>query len=301
VTDHGHDHAPREFGRAFAIGISLNVAFVAVEVVYGLLAHSMALLGDAFHNLSDVLGLLVAYAAVALSRRAPSKRHTYGFRRASILTALFNSVTLVLVTGAVAWEAIGRIFHPVTVEGRSVVVVATAGVVVNGVAAWLFRSGRNEDVNIHAAFLHLASDAAISFGVALTGVVILSTGWMWLDPAVSLLLSAAILATTWSLLRRSMRLALDAVPEHVDVDAVSAYLASLPGVREVHDLHVWPMSTTETILTAHLVLSAVPEASFLAMACADLEKRFRIGHATLQLEAGATPCVLAPHTKVDSN
>jgi len=293
---HAHSHAPTTFGRAFAIGVTLNLGFVLVEFVYGVLSHSMALVSDAAHNLSDVLGLGLAWGAATLARRKPSKLRTYGFRRVTILAAVANAVALLLVTGAVAWESIQRIAHPAAVESKTVMIVAGLGVLVNGASAALFRHG-GSDLNVRAAFLHLAADAVISLGVVVTGVAILFTGATVLDPLVSLALSALIVATSWSLLKKSLNLALDGVPEGIDLDAVRAYLATLPGVREVHDLHVWAMSTTENALTAHLVMR--PEechARFLGDVCAALHDRFGIEHATLQMEPpdAPDPCRLAP-------
>ncbi|MFN7975919.1 MAG: cation diffusion facilitator family transporter [Acidobacteriota bacterium] len=292
---HGHGHDGASFGRAFAIGIALNLAFVVVELVYGVLAHSLALVADAGHNVSDVLGLALAWGATMAARRRPSKRRTYGLKRASILAALFNALTLLLVTGGVAWESIRRFLEPAPVAGKDVMVVAAVGVLVNGVAAGLFLSGRKEDLNIRAAFLHLASDAVASLGVAITGAAIMATGRLWLDPAASLVLSAFILASSWSLLRRAMDLALDAVPENIDLDDVRAFLKSRPSVADVHDLHVWAMSTTETLLTAHLVVSDLHGDDMVARISEELRDRFHIGHATIQVERATPddPCALA--------
>jgi cobalt-zinc-cadmium efflux system protein len=292
---HGHE-APVDFGRAFIIGIGIQTAFIALEVVYGLLAHSLALLADAGHNVSDVLSLALAWSASSLAKKKPSKTRTYGLRRLSILAALFNALSLMFVTGGVAWESVRRLLAPgATVGGRTVIVVAALGIVVNGVAAWLFRAGRKGDLNINAAFLHLASDAVISLGVALAGVAILFTGWMWLDPLVSLVLSIVVLATTWSLLRRAVNLALDAVPEGIELDDVETFLRSMPRVVDVHDLHVWAMSTTENLLTAHLVVSESAGDAFLGEVCDELHRRFKIGHSTLQLESTSfVDCRLAP-------
>ena len=291
----GHVHAPASFGRAFAIGISLNVAYVIAEVVYGVGAHSLALLADAGHNVGDVLGLVAAWLAAWLGKRAPAGAYTYGLRGSSILAALGNAVVLLLVTGGIAWEAIQRLFTPEPVAGATIMVVAALGVVVNGVTAWLFMSGRREDLNIRGAFLHMASDALVSAGTVLAGGLILWTGWHWIDPAISLVISVVIVAGTWGLLRDSARLALAAVPPGIDQPAVEAYLRGLPGVQSVHDLHIWGMSTTETALTAHLVRPGSLDDALLHHAAQELRKRFSIGHATFQLEAGdpAHPCPLA--------
>jgi len=291
----GHVHSPASFGRAFAIGIALNTAFVVIEAGYGIASNSMALLADAGHNLSDVLGLLIAWIAAVLSKRAPSARYTYGLRSSSILAALFNAVFLLIAVGAIGWEAIQRLLNPEPVAGMTVITVAAIGIAINGVTAWLFASGRKGDLNIRAAYLHMAADAAVSAGVVGAGVVILFTGWQWLDPLVSLAIVGVIVWGTWSLLRDSLSMSLDAVPPGILPDQVQSFLAGLPGVTEVHDLHIWSMSTTETALTAHLVR---PQASldddFLMATAQELEHRFHVRHATLQIESGARACRLAP-------
>jgi cobalt-zinc-cadmium efflux system protein len=296
--DHAHhDHAPRSFNAAFAIGVLLNLGFVVVEVVYGYFAHSLALLADAGHNLSDVAGLLLAWVAVYLGKRKPSVRHTYGLRRSSILAALANAVLLLIAVGAIAWEAIGRVGHPEAVSGGTVMVVAGIGIVVNTVTALLFMSGRKKDVNIEGAFLHMASDAAVSLGVLVAGVIISRTGWTWLDPVTSLAIVAVITIGTWGLFKKSVNLAMDAVPERIDPVAVKEFLSSLPGVTSVHDLHIWGMSTTETALTAHVVRPELDDHdAFLASVTKDLHDRFEIEHATLQIEQGTAGvlCRLEP-------
>ena len=294
--DHGHSHAPASFGRAFAIGIALNTAFVVIEATFGILAHSLALVADAGHNLSDVLGLVLAWGASVLVRRSPTLRRTYGLRRSSILAALFNAVFLLVAIGIIAWEAVGRFAHPQPVAGGTVIWVALVGIVINTATALLFLAGRKDDLNIRGAFLHMAADAGVSLGVVLAGIAIIFTGWQWLDPTVSLVIVAVILLGTWGLLRDSVNLALDAVPEGIDAEAVTAYLAALPGVAEVHDLHIWGMSTTETALTAHLVIPGIRDGdALLARVCAELHDRFGIEHATVQVERGdpAHPCTLA--------
>src|SRR5215831_10033117 len=248
-----HVHAPASFGVAFAVGIGLNLTFVAVEFVYGVLANSVALMADAGHNLSDVLGLVIAWIASVLARRAPSSRYTYGLGGSSILAALFNAVLLLLAVGAIAWEAVLRLFHPEPVASGIIMIVAAVGIVVTGA---LFASGRKGDLNIRGAFLHMIADAAVSAGVVAAGLVILSTGWFWLDPLASLVIVAVIVWTTWSLLRDSLAMSVDAVPASIDPHAVRSYLASCAGVAAVHDLHIWPLSTTENALTAHLVFPA---------------------------------------------
>ena len=286
-THAGHAHAPASFGRAFAIGIGLNIAYVCGEAVWGVLAHSMALLADAGHNLSDVLGLACAWVAAGLGRRRPTLRFTYGLRRSSILSALSNAVILLVVTGGIAWEAVLRLLHPVAVAGRVVMIVAAVGIFINGATALLFMSGRKGDLNLRGAFLHMASDALMAAAVVLAGAAIWFTGWRWIDPVVSLAVAAVIVAGTWSLLHQSLELALDAVPPGIDRSAVERFLRQLPGVTDLHDLHIWGMSTTETALTAHLV-RPVGEAddALLAHAAEELAEHYGIGHATFQIEQG---------------
>ncbi|MBW4699444.1 MAG: cation diffusion facilitator family transporter [Aphanocapsa lilacina HA4352-LM1] len=296
----GHVHAPANYNRAFAVGIALNVGFVVIEAVYGILAGSLALLADAGHNLSDVLGLALAWGASVLTTRHPSPRRTYGLRRSSILAALLNAVTLLVAVGAIAWEAVIRLQDPGPVAGGTIIWVAAVGVLVNSVSAYWFVKGQ-ADLNVRGAFLHLASDAAVSLGTVFAGAAILLTGWTWLDPVVSLAIGVVIVVGTWGLLVDSLNLALDAVPEGIDPEAVKTYLQSLRGVGEVHDLHIWAMSTTETALTAHLVIPGGPPGdAFLAATCRHLHDRFGIEHATLQIETGdpAHPCCLAPDTRV---
>ncbi len=307
MTDHGHDHhdghshaghghAPASFGTAFAIGIGLNLAFVVVEAGYGIASNSMALLADAGHNLSDVLGLAVAWTASVLVTRPPNKKYTYGLRGSSILAALFNAVFLLVAVGAIAWEAIQRLAHPEPVAGKTVMAVAAVGIIVNGITAWLFASGAKGDINLRGAFLHMAADAAVSAGVVLAGLVILFTGWQWLDPMVSLGIVAVIVWGTWGLLRDSLSMSLAAVPPGLESKAVQDYLEALPGVASLHDLHIWSMSTTETALTAHLVMpGGHPGDTFLIETCHSLAQRFNIGHATLQVETSQdVVCALAP-------
>ncbi len=294
---HGHAHGSNNYGRAFAIGIALNVGFVVAEVVYGLKAHSLALLSDAGHNLSDVVALLLAWGASILSSRKPSARFTYGLRSSTILAALLNAALLLLVMGGIGWEAIQRLTQPAPVQGAIVMGVAALGVLINGATAFLFMSGRHGDLNIRGAFMHMTADAVISFGVVLTGLGILFSGWLWLDPLVSLVLVVVIVIGTWNLLRDSINLALHAVPEGMESSAVRVYLASLPGVREVHDLHIWGMSTTESALTVHLVMpSGYPGDAFMAEIACDLHEKFSIEHPTIQVETGdpGYPCALAP-------
>jgi cobalt-zinc-cadmium efflux system protein len=293
----GHSHAPVSFGRAFAIGITINLVYVAAEAFYGFAVHSVALLADAGHNLGDVAGLVGAWIAASLSVRRPRGRYTYGLRRSSILAALANAVLLLVVTGGIAWEAVLRLFNPEPSGGLTIVVVGLIGVLVNGATALMFMSGRKHDLNIRGAFLHMAADAALTVGVVIAGLVIMATGWLWVDPAVSLLISVAIVLGTWSLLRDSVNLSLDAVPRGIDAAEVEAYLRAVPGVTEVHDLHIWALGTTETALTAHLVCDDVFRSGvLLERICRDVDQRFGIGHATLQIETPqtASTCELRP-------
>jgi len=295
---HHHVHAPASFGVAFAVGIALNTAYVIAEAIFGVLSNSLALLADAGHNLGDVMSLALAWLATWLVKRAPSTRYTYGLRSSSILAALSNAVVLLVVTGGIAWAAVVKLVHPSPAGGAIMVGVALGGVAVNAFTAWMFASGRKGDVNIRAAFSHMAADALVALGVAVAGVAVMLTGWTWLDPAASLVIGGIIVLGTWSLMRESLDLALHAVPPSVDEAGVRAYLAALPGVSEVHDLHIWGMSTTETALTAHLVR---PEAglddSLLHRACEELKSRFFVHHTTLQIEAGH-PCQFASHEVV---
>jgi len=284
---HEHNHAPSNFGRAFAVGIVLNLGFVILEVIYGRMSNSLALVADAGHNLSDVLGLALAWGASALAGLSPTIERTYGFRRSSILAALINAAVLLISVGAIAWEAVGRLGNPSSVEETTVIWVAALGILINGGTALLFMSGRKGDLNIRGAFVHLASDAVITLGVVIAGVVMLYTGWIWLDSVVSLIISVLITYGTWGLLRDSVNLALDAVPEGIDMNAVQKYLADLPTCVDVHDLHVWGMSTTETALTAHVVLNEkVCDDALLAKISNELHNKFGIEHTTLQVEFG---------------
>ncbi len=293
---HGHDHGPQSYDRAFFVGIALNLAFVVVEVTYGVLGHSVALIADAGHNLGDVLGLALAWGATALARVKPSKRRTFGFRRSTIVASVANALILLFVTGGLAWESVRRLFTPERPAGVTMIVVSILGALVNGLSALLFLRGRKRDLNLRSAFVHLASDAALAVGVAVAGGLILLTGWTWLDSAASLALAVTILVGTWSLMRKSLDLMLDAVPENIDPEKVKGFLGHLPGVVEVHDLHIWAMSTTETALTAHLVMPANANLpTFLASACRDLHDRFDIDHSTLQIDPheAPSPCALA--------
>lgn len=286
---HGHHHALPEagHGRAFALAIGVNSLFVAIEFIYGFIANSTALMADAGHNLSDVLGLVLAWGAAVLAKRAPNARYTYGMRSTSILAALGNALLLLVACGAIAWEAVHRLTSAAPVEGMTVSVVAAIGVAINGFSAWLFMAGSKGDLNIRGAYLHMAADAAISLGVVISGLVIMGTGWTWLDPAVSLVIVVVIVLGTWSLLRQSLRLALAAVPDSVDASAVDSFLAQQPGVASVHDLHIWAVSTTETALTAHLVMpDGYPGDQAIEDIATRLRHDFSIGHCTLQVQEG---------------
>ena len=290
----GHSHAPDSFGFAFAVGVTLNTVFVVAELAFGYAANSLALISDAVHNFSDVIALLLAWAPSWLARKQPTDQHTYGYRRASILAALVNAGLLLIAVGGIAVEAIQRIEAPAAVAGGTVVVVAALGIIVNGATALLFMRGRHGDLNIRGAFLHMAADAAVSLGVVVAACVIMWTGWQWVDPAISLGIAAIVLASGWGLARDSVNLALDGVPRGIELAGVRDYLGRLEGVIEVHDLHVWAMSTNETALTVHLVRPGGFDDAFLHGVCAELSHRFNIHHATLQIEAGSDVCRLAP-------
>ena len=290
----GHSHAPDNFGAAFAIGAALNTAFVIAELIFGYAANSLALISDAVHNLSDVIALLLAWGAAWLSQKQPTQRHTYGYRRASILAALFNAGLLLVAVGGIVVEAVNRLYSPAPVAGWTVVVVAAFGVAVNGFTALLFMRGRHGDLNIRGAYLHMAADAGVSLGVVVAALIIMLTGWLWLDPAISLVIAAVVFWSGWGLARDSVNLALDGVPRGIELAKVRDYLAGLEGVAEVHDLHIWAMSTNETALTAHLVRPGGSDDEFLHHVCGELAHRFRIHHATLQIETDASVCKLAP-------
>ncbi len=293
---HDHSHAPRDFGGAFAIGTALNLALVIAQLTYGLKSNSLALISDGVHNFSDVLGLLLAWGGSWLATRQPTASRTYGYRRASILAALGNAALLLVATGGLLLEAAQRLAGaPPAVASGTVLWVALAAIVINTATALLFMRGREQDLNIRGAFIHMAGDAAVSAGVVVVALLIGQTGWLWLDPAASIAIGIVILWSSWGLLREGLNLALDAVPAGVDPAAVQAYLASLSGVTEVHDLHIWGMSTTETALTAHLVRPASQTNDrFLADIAHELEHNFRIHHATIQIETGEGECRLAP-------
>jgi cobalt-zinc-cadmium efflux system protein len=284
----------QDFSRAFAIGIALNVAYVLAQVLFGIFGHSLALLADAGHNFGDVLGLVLAWIASHLVKKPATPRRTYGWRRTSIMAALLNAIFLLVAVGAITWEAVRRFLHGEIVDANTVIWVAAAGVVLNGITAWLFVPGRKTDLNLRAAFTHMAGDAAVSAGIIITGLAIRFTGKTWLDPAASILINVVIVIGTWGLLRESFNLAMDAVPASVDLLQVRKYLAELPDVSAVHDLHVWAMSTTEVALTAHLVMPARAGGDeFLHDVCEHLQRTFGIEHSTIQIEQNAESCSLA--------
>jgi cobalt-zinc-cadmium efflux system protein len=299
MMNQDHGHIPANYDRAFAIGIALNVSYVIIEAVFGVLAHSLALVADAGHNLTDVLSLLLAWGASRLSQMQPTRRYTYGLRSSSILASLVNAIILLIAIGAIAWEAIRRFNQPQEIPGGTIMAVAAFGVVINAATALLFVKGRETDLNIKGAFLHMAADAGVSLGVVAAGFAISRTGLYWIDPVTSLVIVAIIAVGTWGLLRDSARLALQAVPPGIDAGKVKEYLAALPEVVSVHDLHIWPMSTTETALTAHLEMpNGKGGDEFLHELCKHLHDRFKIEHCTIQIEQNANACSLAPEEKV---
>ena len=292
---HGHSHAPTDFGTRFLWAAALNAAFILAEIIYGLKANSLALLADAGHNFSDVISLILSWAAWWLAKKKPVAGFTYGYRGASIMAALFNAILLMVAVGGIVWEAVQRFSSHEAVQGDLVMWVAGAGILVNGFTAWLFAQGQS-DLNIKAAFAHLAADAVVSAGVVIAGLVLLLTGWAWLDPLLSIVVSAVIVWGTWGLLRDSVRLSLQGVPPHIDFQKVKVFLAGQPGVTDVHDLHIWGMSTTEVALTAHLTMpGGHPGDAFLHELTEELEHHHGIIHATIQIEMSdsAHPCALA--------
>jgi cobalt-zinc-cadmium efflux system protein len=286
---HHHHVAPNKQGRIFAIAIVLNMVFVVIEFSYGFIANSTALAADAGHNISDVLSLLLAWSAVILTRKQPSQRYTYGLRSTSILAALANAMLLLVASGAIAWEAIHRFSQPPTVDSLTVSVVAAVGIVVNGLSAWLFMKGSKRDLNIRGAYLHMAADTAVSLAVVIVGLAIFYKGWYWLDPAISLVIVSVIVISTWGLFRDSLKLALSAVPEGIDIPAIDGYLRQLSGVTDIHDLHIWGLSTTETALTVHLVMpGGHPGDDFMDDIVQTLNEHYSVHHSTLQIEQGTT-------------
>jgi cobalt-zinc-cadmium efflux system protein len=291
MSDHSHSHpniSSQNFNKAFGIGIILNVAYIVVEVVYGIIINSMALLADAGHNFSDVLGLLLAWGAAYLAKTAATEKRTYGLRKSTILAAFFNAIILMIAVGAITIEAVRKLIYPEPVQGSTIMIVAGMGFLINAITALLFMKGREKDLNIKGAFLHMAADAGVSLGVVLAGLLIIYTNWLWIDPVMSLIIVLVITIGTWGLLKDSFHLSMDAVPKGIDLKEVGNYLKSVNGVKEVHDLHIWAMSTTEIALTAHLVIpNATKDDFFLKEICGQLQKRFGIWHSTIQIEKSA--------------
>jgi cobalt-zinc-cadmium efflux system protein len=296
-----HDPTPPAIrtNASFKIAIGLNVLIVAMQAVYGILSHSVALVADAGHNLTDVLSLLFALGANILAARPPTKKRTYGFRRTTILAALLNAMILLVATGAILFAAIERLRNPMPVNGETVAIIAGIGIVLNGLSAWLFARGRKGDLNVRAAFLHMAGDAAVSAGVVIAGLIIIWTGALWVDPLMSIVIAIVIVAGTWSLLRDSFNLAADAVPEGIDPTAIESYLRGLDAVTDVHDLHIWGMSTTQIALTAHLIVrQQASEDALLALIVCTMRDQYGIEHTTIQIERGALECELASNQVV---
>jgi cobalt-zinc-cadmium efflux system protein len=286
---HNHSHTHEQnFNQAFLIGIILNVIYIVVEIIYGIIINSMALLADAGHNFSDVLGLLLAWGASYLAKTASTEKRTYGMRKSTILAALFNAIILMIAVGAITIEAVRKLIYPEPVQGQTMMIVAGIGCIINAITALLFMKGREKDLNIKGAFLHMAADAGVSLGVVIAGFIILLTGWLWVDPIIGIVIVIVITLGTWGLLKESFHLSMDAVPREINLKQVGDYLKSIQGVKEVHDLHIWAMSTTENALTAHLV---IPEETkddyFLKKICGDLYSKFGIGHSTIQIEKSA--------------
>ena len=289
--NHSHSHKVKDYNNAFIIGILLNIIFVIAEVVYGINGDSLALIADAGHNLSDVLSLVAAWGAIWLSKKQPTVKFTYGFKKSSVLAALFNAVILLVAIGGIIWEALRRINHPENVNSEYVIIVAGVGVVINGITAFLFLSGRKEDLNIRGAFLHMAADALMSVGVVVSGIIILFTGFNLIDPIVSLIISAVILSSTWSLLKNSVSMAMDSVPENIDIRKVVEYIKSFKEIEEVHDIHIWNMSTSEVALTAHVVRKDFScNDALLKQLIENLKNKFGIFHITIQFENDRNFC-----------
>ena len=293
-SPHHHHHAAPDYSRAFAVGVALNIIFVVIEVTYGVIANSLALITDAGHNLSDVLGLLLAWGASYLAGKKPSRRRTYGYSRATILASMFSGLLLLAAVAVISWEAVNRFFTPSEPVGQTIMIVAGIGVLINSITAWFFVSGKDHDLNIRGAYLHMAADALVSLGVVISGFVIWKFGLKWFDPLSSLLIAAVIFWSTWGLLRDSLNLAIDAVPRDIDPEVIRKWLSDQPGVEGLHDLHIWPISTTQTALTAHLLMPELPaDDEFLHDLAMQLQKMFKISHATFQIERGDDdhPCV----------
>jgi len=291
---HHHHHAAPDYNRAFAVGVALNIIFVVIEVAYGVMADSLALITDAGHNLSDVLGLLLAWGASYLAGKQPSLRRTYGYSRATILASMFSGLLLLAAVVVICWEALNRFITPSEPAGQTIMVVAGIGVLINAITAWFFMSGKDADLNIRGAYLHMAADALVSLGVVISGFVIWRFGLKWFDPLSSLLIAGVIFWSTWGLLRDSLNLAIDAVPRNLDPQEIRQWLTSQPGVEGLHDLHIWPISTTKTALTVHMLMPEPPkDDAFLHELTHQLREKFKISHATFQIERGDDdhPCM----------
>jgi len=295
---HDHSHEISNYNRSFAIGIALNVVFVIVEVGYGLFADSLALLADAGHNLSDVVSLLLAWGASALAGKAATSTRTYGFRKATVMASLISAIMLMVVLGGITWEAVGRFVQPKLVDGQTVIVVAAIGVVINTLTALLFVKGQKHDLNLRGAFLHMAADAAVSLGVVVAGIFITFQGLLWIDPVISIVIGVVMFVGTWNLLRESLDYAIDAVPKGTDIDGIRNYLETIDSVVSIHDLHVWPLSTTEVALTVHLVVNnSCLDNDFLLQIQQNLHENYGIEHATMQVESMQSDmvCMLDRH------
>ena len=293
-THHHHHHATPDYNRAFAVGVALNVIFVVIEFSFGVIADSLALITDAGHNLSDVMGLLLAWGASYLAGKQPSLRRTYGYSRATILASMFSGLLLLAAVAVISWEAVQRFLEPAEPAGQTIMIVAAIGVVINSITAWFFVSGKDHDLNIRGAYLHMAADALVSLGVVVSGFLIWRYGLKWFDPLSSLIIAAVIFWSTWGLLRDSLNLSIDAVPRDLDPKKVREWLLQQPGVEAMHDLHIWPISTTDTALTVHLLMPEPPTGdAYLHELAGRLNERFGISHATFQLERGDHdyPCV----------
>ena len=282
---HEHRHSVNNYNRSFAIGVALNIIFVAVEASYGILSGSLALIADAGHNLGDVLGLLLAWGASVMATKPATEKRTYGYRKVTIMASLVSAILLLVALGGIVWEAVGRFSYPKPIAGVTVIIVAGIGVFLNTITALLFVSGKKHDLNIKGAYLHMVADAGVSLGVVIAGIVIISTGWVWVDPLISLLIVAVILVGTWSLLRDSMNLAIDSVPKGIDISGIKKYLTNLENVVQIHDLHIWSLSTTEVALTVHLVVTnETLNNDFLQQSQQKLYEHFGIEHTTIQIE-----------------
>ena len=290
--DHSHGHTTANYNRAFAVGIGLNLIFVGVEIFYGLLANSSALLADAGHNAGDVLGLVFAWFAMWVAKKKPKGRYTFGYKKTTILISVLNAMLLFGAVGAIGWDAAGKFANPDPVAGNQIIIVALIGVVINTITAIMFIKGQKEDLNIKGAFLHMAADAAVSLGVVIAGIIIINTGWYWVDPVMSFIIIAVIMWGTWRLFVDSVNLALDAVPRNIDVNKVREYILSKDNVVDIHDFHIWAMSTTQVALTAHVVVERMPDDDFLSLLQYEMNSKFKIPHTTFQIETANGSCTV---------